>query len=123
VVGVVVTFARMQGHARHRHFDETSRVFTADREDGQPRIRFEGALDALTVRDVRPMIDALIAGHPQKVTLDLDLVTRIDSTGVGAIVSLFKRVKAQGGEVVVVHAHDQPLAVLQVLKLDAVFGL
>jgi anti-sigma B factor antagonist len=47
----------------------------------------------------------------------------IDSSGVGAIVSLFKRVKADGGKVVVVRAHDQPLAVLKLLKLDKVFGL
>ena len=34
-----------------------------------------------------------------------------------------KRVKADGGRVVVVHAQDQPLAVLKLLKLDRIFGL
>ncbi len=47
----------------------------------------------------------------------------IDSSGVGAIVSLFKRVKADGGQVLVAGAKDQPLAVLKLLKLDKVFGL
>ena len=44
----------------------------------------------------------------------------MDSVGVGVIVALWKRIKAQGGSVVVARARDQPLLVLQILKLDAV---
>jgi anti-sigma B factor antagonist len=101
----------------------TSRVVTSDLESGQPQIRIEGALDALTVDEICPTIDAVVADRPRRVIVDFDLVTLLDSTGVGAIVSLFKRMKAQGGQMVVVHAHDQPLAVLKLLKLDTVFGL
>jgi anti-sigma B factor antagonist len=100
----------------------TGRAVRSD-DGGQSKIQIEGALDALSVRDIHPTMDAVVADHPQRVTVDLDHVTLIDSTGVGAIVSLFKRVTAQGGQVVVVSAHDQPLAVLKLLKLDTVFGL
>jgi len=101
----------------------TSRVVRSDAEGGQSKLRIEGAFDAFTVHDIRPTIDAVVAARPRTVTVDLDRVTMIDSTGVGAIISLFKRVKAQGGQVVVVCAHDQPLAVLRMLKLDTVLGL
>jgi anti-sigma B factor antagonist len=87
------------------------------------RLKIDGALDALTARDVRPIFDQVVVEKPGRVTIDLESLTLIDSSGVGAIVSLFKRVKADGGEVVVVHAQDQPLAVLKLLKLDRVFGL
>jgi anti-sigma B factor antagonist len=87
------------------------------------RLQIEGALDALTARDIRPIFDQVVADKPKRVTVDLDGLTLIDSSGVGAIVSLFKRVKADGGQVVVSRAHDQPLAVLKLLKLDRVFGL
>jgi anti-sigma B factor antagonist len=87
------------------------------------RLKIEGALDALTARDVRPVFDQVVADKPSHVTIDLESLTLIDSSGVGAIVSLFKRVKADGGRVVVVHAQDQPLAVLKLLKLDRIFGL
>jgi anti-sigma B factor antagonist len=87
------------------------------------RLQIEGALDALTARDVRPLFDQVVADKPRRVTIDLEALTLIDSSGVGAIVSLFKRVKADGGQVVVVHAQDQPLAVLKLLKLDRIFGL
>ena len=92
-------------------------------EDGESRLAIDGALDALTVRDIRPVIDDVVLAKPRRVTVDIEHLTLIDSSGVGAIVSLFKRVKANGGVVVVVGAREQPLAVLKLLKLDAVFGL
>jgi anti-sigma B factor antagonist len=92
-------------------------------DSGACQLRIEGSLDALTARDIRPIIDAVVADRPKRVVVDFDALTMIDSSGIGAIVSLFKRVKASGGELVIVHAHDQPLAVLKLLKLDRVFGL
>jgi anti-sigma B factor antagonist len=90
--------------------------------EGESRLHIVGALDTLTVRDIRPIIDAVVADRPKRVTVEFDELTLIDSSGVGAIVSLFKRVKAEGGKVVVVGAHDQPLAVLKLLRLDRVLG-
>src|SRR4051812_48341271 len=89
----------------------------------ESRLQIDGALDALTAPDVRPIFDKVVADGRRRVTIDIEKVTMIDSSGIGAIVSLFKRIKADGGEVLVVGARDQPLAVLKVLKLDRVFGL
>ena len=44
----------------------------------------------------------------------------VDSSGVGALVSLYKRVRGQGGEVVVIGLRDQPLAIFRLLRLDRV---
>src|SRR5579862_643119 len=63
-------------------------------ENGESRLVIDGALDALTVRDIRPVIDAVVADRPRRVTVDIENLSLIDSSGVGAIVSLFKRVKA-----------------------------
>src|SRR5690242_14859637 len=92
-------------------------------ERGVCQLRITGSLDALTVRDIRPVIDAVVADNPRRVTLDLEELSMIDSSGVGALVSLFKRLKAAGGEVLIARAHDQPLAVFKLLKLDKVLGL
>ena len=91
--------------------------------ENETRLLLEGALDALTAPEIRPIFDKVVADKRRKVALDLAKVTMIDSSGVGAIVSLFKRVKADGGQMQVVNAKDQPLAVLKLLKLDKVFGL
>lgn len=94
-----------------------------DREGSESRLWIEGAFDALTVAEINPVFEAVVAARPSRVTVDLDKVPLMDSTGVTAMVSLWKRIKAQGGSVVVVRAKDQPLTILKVLALDVVFGL
>ena len=89
----------------------------------QTRLEVEGALDAMTAPEIRPIFDKVVTDRRRHVTVDIARVTMIDSSGIGAIVSLFKRVKADGGQVLVIGARDQPLAVLKLLKLDRVFGL
>jgi anti-sigma B factor antagonist len=98
-------------------------LVTSARQGDETQLRIEGALDACTIDLIGPILDAAVADCPSRVTVDFDDVTIIDSMGVGAIVSLWKRVKAQGGKLVVVRAHAQPLLVLKLLRLDAVFGI
>jgi len=84
-------------------------------------LRIEGALDAVTAPELRPTLDALVAERRKSITVDLSGLRLIDSSGVGAIVSLFKRVRAGGGEVRITGLRDQPLAIFQLLRLDRVF--
>jgi anti-anti-sigma factor len=76
---------------------------------------FAGALDAYTVRDALLRIDAVVESAPRELVVDLGDVTRIDSFGVHALVTLHKRVTAQGGKVVFVNAGGQPLMVLDLV--------
>jgi anti-sigma B factor antagonist len=93
-------------------------------QDGdQTTLKVEGELDALTAVELRPTLDAVVAGCPRQVTVDLSDLRLIDSSGVGALVSLYKRVRASGGDVRFVGAHDQPLAIFKLLRLDVVFGI
>jgi anti-sigma B factor antagonist len=84
-------------------------------------LKIEGELDANTAPELRPVLDALVAEHCQKVTVDLSALRLIDSSGVGALVSLYKRVRAAGGDVQISGVRDQPLAIFKLLRLDAVF--
>jgi anti-sigma B factor antagonist len=79
-----------------------------------------GELDALSVLDLRPVINQIGEDQPSKVLIDLSHLRLIDSSGVGAIVALFKRVKAYEGSLAVVGVQDQPLAILRLLRLDRV---
>src|SRR4029078_5225997 len=53
-------------------------------------------------------------------TLELTALRLIDSSGVGVIVSLFKRIRANGGQVKIVGLRDQPRAIFRLLRLDRV---
>ena len=84
-------------------------------------LRLAGALDAFTVKDALPRMDSV--AEDSHVVVDLAALELLDSAGVHALVTLYKRVTAKGGKMVVINAHDQPLAVLGVLNLKAVFGV
>ena len=86
--------------------------------DGISHLSIEGQLDAVSVPDLRVELDKLVAARPRTVEVDLSALRMIDSSGVGALVSLYKRVRAKGGKVVLKGVRDQPLAIFQLLQLD-----
>ena len=92
-------------------------------EGGRLRLHVAGELDAVTCADLRPTLDSLAAESGRDVTVDLSGLRLIDSSGVGALVSLYKRVRAKGGTVHFVGVANQPLAIFKLLRLDLVFGL
>jgi serine/threonine-protein kinase RsbW len=93
-------------------------------DDGDATVlRIDGVLDALSVPNIRKTIDALVAEKRREITVDLSGLRLIDSSGVGVIVSLYKRSKAYGGTVRLAGLKDQPLAIFKLLRLDRVFGL
>ena len=86
-------------------------------------LRIEGVLDAVTTPEIRPMIEALVKDKRMSITVELGHLRLIDSSGVGVIVSLFKRAKAYGGAVKVNGLKDQPLTIFRLLRLDRVFAI
>jgi anti-sigma B factor antagonist len=86
-------------------------------------LKIDGVLDAVTAPEVRPIVEAVISDQRRHVTVDVSNLRLIDSSGVGVIVSLFKRAKSYGGEVKVSGLKDQPLTIFKLLRLDRVFGI
>jgi anti-sigma B factor antagonist len=84
-------------------------------------LAIEGTLDAVTSPELRTLVDDLVNESRKEVTLELSSLRLIDSSGVGVIVSLFKRVRAYGGNVRIVGLRDQPRAIFRLLRLDRVF--
>lgn len=91
-------------------------------DDGDETVlKIDGTLDALTAPELRPALDQLVADGRKSITVDLSSLRLIDSSGVGALVSLLKRVRAYGGEVRISGLKDQPLAIFKLLQLNRVF--
>jgi anti-sigma B factor antagonist len=84
-------------------------------------LEIDGTLDAVTAPELRTVVDTLVAENCKAVTLELSSLRLIDSSGVGVIVSLFKRIRANGGQVKIVGLRDQPRAIFRLLRLDRVF--
>ncbi len=95
--------------------------YKVEQDGDQTTLEIEGTLDAVTAPELRPLVDSLVTEKRPSVTLDLSALRLIDSSGVGLIVSLFKRIKAQGGQVKIVGLRDQPKAIFRLLRLDKIF--
>lgn len=94
-----------------------------DEDPNQTRVTIRGRFDANTTPEVRPRLDAIVNAKPLKVVVDLAELHQIDSTGVGGLVSLFKRIRAYGGQFTVQNLSGQPRGIFEILRLDRVFGV
>lgn len=90
--------------------------------DGGLRLSPVGELDALSAPAFRELWTALVQAQ-DAVTVDLSLVTFVDSSGIGALVALHKRAREQRGSLRLVGVGGQPLSVCRVLGLDRVLTL
>jgi anti-sigma B factor antagonist len=80
-------------------------------------------LDVVTVCDLQPLMEAVVAERRRSIVLDAGALRMIDSTGVGAILGLIKRARAFDGVVRVSGLRDQPLEVFRMLRLDLILEL
>jgi anti-sigma B factor antagonist len=86
-------------------------------------LRIDGELDALSCSELRPTLDALARNPVHRIMVDLSELKHLDSSGVGALVSLYKNARATGGSVRFVGVANQPLRIFKLLHLDRVFSL
>jgi anti-sigma B factor antagonist len=86
-------------------------------------IVLRGSLDITSLDDLKSEVIAIEEARVRKVVVDLRGLRQIDSSGVGVIVSLFKRIGKAGGQVRVTGLTGQPQAVFKVLGFDKAFDV
>ena len=97
--------------------------YDVQRTDRETTLVIRGSLDINTAPTLAEEIDRIIATKPPKVAVDLAALDLIDSSGVAALVKLYKGVRGHGGAIAIVGARDQPLAIFKLLRMDKVFNL
>ena len=88
-------------------------------------IELAGNMDVAGCAEIRPKLDVIleIESGGEQVVLDLNRVTYLDSSGVGVIVYLFKRLKENNSSLEIINAHNQPLEFIQLLRIDTAIGV
>lgn len=92
-------------------------------QDNLSILYLKGGLTALTALEMKGVIHDLVSERHLRVVIDFSNLEVIDSSGVGAIVSLFKRIRALQGDVKVVGLHGQPRDIFKLLGLDKAFDV
>jgi len=97
--------------------------FDVQHINDETRLTIRGSLDINSAPALAEEIDKIVATRPTTVTVDLSSLDLIDSSGVAALVKLYKGVRSAGGAIAIAGARDQPLAIFKLLRMDKVFNL
>jgi len=95
--------------------------FEVNRSHEATTLVVRGSLDINSAPALAEEIDKIIAARPARVVVDLATLDLIDSSGVAALVKLYKGVRR--GAMTISGARDQPLAIFKLLRMDKVFNL
>lgn len=97
--------------------------FEVNRSNDDTTLVVRGSLDINSAPALAEEIDRIVATRPTKVIVDLSMLDLIDSSGVAALVKLYKGVRNTNGLMTISGARDQPLAIFKLLRMDKVFNL
>src|SRR5690348_12536027 len=89
---------------------------------GVPVLSFAGELDLTTVPQARDALVQVAALHPgEPVAVDLDGVSYLDSVGLGVLDGGLRRLRASGGDLVLVCRAPRLLDLLHLTRLERAF--
>ncbi|MEP2944417.1 MAG: STAS domain-containing protein [Hyphomicrobiales bacterium] len=84
-------------------------------------LKIEDDMDAATMADMREIFDKL-ADTQENVELDMKGVEFIDSSGVGGLVFLYKRLLSSGFKLTIHNISGQPLRLLTHLRMQGLIA-
>ncbi|GJM20936.1 MAG: anti-sigma factor antagonist [Planctomycetota bacterium] len=82
-----------------------------------------GALDAGSAGNVRQELGGFVKSGNVRLALDLAAVDRIDSTGLGALVTTLKAARDKGGDLVLAGLTPSVRAIVELTRLHRVFEI
>jgi anti-sigma B factor antagonist len=93
------------------------------RHDGRAVVTPSGVIDLATIEAFRAGLDEVFSHGAVDVVLDLNQITFIDSTGLGALISARRRATAFKGSLLLACENDVVLRVFRITGLDRVFDV
>lgn len=90
------------------------------RANGVTVIQPVGRIDLMSAPDVRRRLQQAAVETKARIVVDLDRVTFVDSSGLGALVGGLKAARLAGGDLRIARAGEQVLVILRLTNLDKV---
>ncbi len=97
--------------------------FKATQRNGWTILHVVGEIDMATAPRVRQHAIALVADGNLQLVIDMSGVDFCDSTGLGVLVAVVKRVRTAGGDLRLVTNDERLTALLELTRLDQVFDV
>ena len=97
---------------------------TTDMQSGVFIVRIEGELDLSSVNEFRQIADKVLDNQRSKYLLmNLEELTFIDSSGLGAILGRYKKVNLLGGRIFVTNVKPQITRIFQLSGLHKILAV
>lgn len=77
-----------------------------------------GDLNASALSEVRQIFDVMATSQAEEVIVDLSDVRKLDASGVGALVFLFKRLRNSKRSLSITGVKGQPEAIIRLLRME-----
>jgi len=81
-------------------------------------VNIHGPFDALAAERMRNEFETIVSEGTDNIVLDLTGVDFVDSSGIGAIVFLYKRLTTQKRTLELAGLHGQPRDLFKLLRID-----
>ena len=94
-----------------------------DGTDDTLMIKLSGEMDAHGCSEIRPELEKITEQKQPHIVIDVSMVSFIDSSGIGAIVFLFKRLKEQKRTMELIGVQGQPKELMILLRMDSAIPL
>ncbi len=86
-------------------------------------IQFSGILDGTRTQELRDRINQGVEQGASTILVDLKEVTFMDSSGLGALVTALKAVRATGGKLCICSINEQVKILFELTSMDRVFEI
>src|SRR3989304_5398881 len=86
-------------------------------------VALAGEVDLHHTPEVHKALVAACERKPQMLVVNLGSVTYLDSSGIGTLVEVFRRVNGFGGKLVLCGLNDRVHSVFEITKLDKFFKI
>jgi anti-anti-sigma factor len=83
----------------------------------------EGDLVAAQLPALRSKLQAMVGSGVRRLTIDLTLAQMVDSAGIGLLISAHNSLKKAGGELAVIHASGDILALFRTMRIHQHFSV
>jgi len=86
-------------------------------------VQVEGQLIVGNRHELKDLVQAALEGGERRLLIDFSRTGYIDSSGLGALVSISKRIRETGGELRLSGLNDDLRSLFELTKLDTLFAI
>ncbi len=98
-------------------------AFSVHLQDGVAVVRVADKLIVANRQDLKDKVLAAVEDGARKFAMDFSAATYVDSSGLGVLVSLSKKIRYEGGELRLCGLDDDLRSLFELTKLDTLFHI